>query len=210
MNKEQLKSVYEKYKNSYADLIKDAKARGLEEQWGMGVNEPLSLEPYRIELLGFKRGKMLKKASSPAPNRYLYLFDAEHRMVLKTEFLKKVGYGDEWLHAEDIFTYEAGAAIRFQFGSIRGDSTAAPLQRITYVAIKDGRVTNSYEYAAANEEYAETDYSYDGAQIVSVKMRLWYEMYTERQFKFVHEGKNLTILEVLASGEQLQTYPAPQ
>lgn len=204
MNKEKLVDVFSKHAHAYPKLYEEIKANSASEKWGMGPLPPLTLEPYDIELLGCKRGKMLKKDAHPGKNRFRYLFDEEGRMVCMQWYSTLLPDG-EWMHDDDLFIHDEGGIFQFRFGGIADDPAEARLHKVTYLSLESGNVKTSYTYWY-DKKYDEVDYLYNNGQINSIQMRLWQESYFERFFEVKHDGDLISIIE-LSNGKTYQIFP---
>ena len=193
-----------RYVDDYSKLLKDAVNEAVSEKWAAGILTAWTLAPYEIELLGFNRGRMLKKTSSPGKNRHKYLLDNQDRIIYETRYIEETRK-DKWLHAETIYKYEDNAVIAFVFEAVVGAAKTAELQRVIYAAMHSGKVTNIFNYCS-DKEYVEIDYHYDNEHLISVKMRLWYYSYSEREFQVSHEVDSFSIVEI-ADGERHQVFP---
>lgn len=204
MNQEKLSKIFTKNIDSYPHFHEYVLKNSTSEKWGAGKMPPFTLEPYDVELLGCNRGKLLKKLSSPAKNRFKYLFDQNNRM------LNVVGYSailndGEWLRYEEIFEYHDEGIFKFDFSGVTDDPTDAQLQKVTYLTISTEGPKTSHIFGK-NDSYVEIDYQYNKGKIGSIKMRLWQESYFERFFEIKHEDKEIFINEI-ANGKTHPVYP---
>lgn len=204
MNKEKLFAIHSKNVNSYDQLHNDVLGKSATEKWGMGTSPPLTLEPYDIELLGCKRGKMLDKLSKPGKNRFKYLFDSKNRMLNMVEYSTIMDDGT-WLKNEDIFIYDKAGTFRFEFAGVTDKSNEARLQRVTYLSTDNAQIKTSYTFYS-DFTYEEIDYFFVREKITSIRMRLWQESYFERFFEVSHERDEVSIFE-LTVGKIHMIYP---
>lgn len=79
MQKDSLVKLLAACDGAYPRFLQKAKEKTKSQKWGTGVGVPWSLEPYRVEMLGIKPGRMLKGESEPA------LGDIAIRMMMKGE-----------------------------------------------------------------------------------------------------------------------------
>lgn len=204
MTKEELAAIFAKHVHAYPELHKEICEKLVSEKWGMGTLPPLTFEPYDVELLGGKRGKMLKKDGSPGKNRFKYLFDKENRLLCMEGYSTMLADG-EWMHDDDIFIYDECGTFQFRFAGIADDPSEARLHKVTYLSSDSEGIKTSYTYWY-DEKYEEVDYLYSDATITRIKMRLWQESYFERMFELTHDDDDLSIVE-LANGKTYQIYP---
>ncbi len=207
MNKEFLKKLMSEKINSYSDFLECVKKRTMSEKWSAGALEAYSIEPYRMELFGWKPGRMLKKASEPGKNRYRYLLDEQEKIIGSVAYMEKVKFQDEWIHSENFYEHYSDHIVRYQFGSVRGLEKNAHLQRIVYVELKDGKPIKSSELSATREEYSETDYLYDFGKIVEIEIKMWRQILIVRNFVLKHTESEVVIFEKIQDGNLKQIYP---
>ncbi|NHZ92680.1 hypothetical protein F2P45_27275 [Massilia sp. CCM 8733] len=203
MNREQLAAIFEEHEHADARLLSQAESSGVSEKWGTGL-PPLTLEPYDNELRGDTPSPFLKRASGPGKNRFRYLFDQQARVVSMTWYSALMDDG-LWMHADEVTTYDGQGACEVRFGSVCGHAGNATLQRVTYGSMRDGRIQKTWTLHAQGD-YLETDFHYDDARVSAVNMRLWYQIYIERNFIVKHDGDRVSITEV-SNGKVHQIYP---
>lgn len=204
MNKEKLAKVFEDNQDSYPKLLKNSMANAVSEKWGMGILPPLSFLPYQIELGGNKRGKLLKKNSTPARNRFKYLFDKNNRLVLARSYLQKMDDGG-WMYDDEIFTYNENEAFQFIFSGLADDSDEAFLEDVVFASIVNGRVQKSCGIQG-NGEYNENEYEYVSDKLTTIKYRNWTTYYEEGELEISVDGDNLLIIDK-SNGEVNQIFP---
>ena len=203
MNKDKLSDIFSLNVNSYEKHHKEVTEKTTFEKWGMGILPPLTLTPYDIELLGHKRGKMLKKLSSPSKNRFKYLYDKDNCLLSMLSFAEQWDDG-EWLQYEEIYTYEPSGILQFIYADV-ANSAHARLQRVTYLSNIKANLKKIFCFHE-NGFYEEIEYLYDNEKVIAIEMHLWLESYFERSFKLSHDGKEISITE-LANGKIHQIYP---
>jgi hypothetical protein len=209
MNKETLIKLMQERDLTYPDFLQRAKANTSSTQWGMGIGAPYSLEPYRMELLGIKPGRMLKKISKPAPNRFCYSFDNQGRVIYKIGYASLGGPQSDqaWIHSDDFYEYEGKYATRYVFGSVFRGGEDAKLHRIVCAELKNKKIIKTVQLERDNYEYTEEFYQYDNdGNIIDIRL-MWPEnLNHQRVFKILHETKGIRILEIDKDGET-QIYP---
>ncbi len=203
MNRDDISAIFSENKDAHPELLTYVHACAAYERWGMGVLPPLSVEPYEMELAGYKRGKFLKKNISPAKNRYKYLFDRYERMVFMTSYLKMTGV-DAWMHADEVFTYDEEGAFRFKFGSVNAQEPAV-LEKISRLTMVDKKITKC-QSLWDNGDYREYDYQYDQDAIVAIKYREWRGIYLEGEIRVVPDGDQVSLYEI-ADGKTRHIFP---
>ncbi|UOD27430.1 hypothetical protein INH39_18030 [Massilia violaceinigra] len=203
MSREKLSAIFLEHEHAYARLLNQAQSRGVSEKWGTGL-PPLTLEPYDNELRGETPSPFLKRASAPAKNRFRYLFDQQARVVAMTWYSALMDDG-LWMHADEVTTYDGDGVCEFRFASVCGTEATASLQRVTYGALHDGRIQQTWTLHAGGD-YTEADFRYEDGRVSAVDMRLWYEIYTERRFSVKHDAGRVSITEA-ANGKIHQIYP---
>jgi hypothetical protein len=208
MNKETLIQLMRKHALTYPQFLQRAQEKAVATQWGMGIGDPYSLEPYRMELLGIKPGRMLKKPSKPAQNRYCYSFDKYKRVIHKIGYDELVGPPRDkvWLHTDDFYEYGDGYAIRYVFGGVYEGGEDAKLDRIVWAEINGSKISKTFQLED-DHEYTEESYFYDDSgNITNICLR-WPECPQQgRDFKVLHESDNVKIFEIW-QGEEVLTYP---
>lgn len=206
MNKETLVELMQERDLTYPAFLQRAEARTSSTQWGMGIGEPYSLEPYRMELLGIKPGRMLKKISKPARNRFCYLFDDQRRIIYKIEYTSPNDH-KEWRHADDFYEHGEKYIFRYVFGSVVRDGEDAKLHRIVCAELSNKRIIKTMQLERDDHEYTEEFYQYDANQNIIGIRTVWPEMSGhQRIYKVLHETEVVRILEIDKDGET-QIYP---
>jgi hypothetical protein len=210
MNKETLKKLLNERNFTYPQFLQRARNNTVSTQWGMGIGEPYSLEPYRMELLGGKPGRMLKKVSEPAKNRYLYSFDKDGRVIHKLEycFIGGPPGNKSWVHHDDFYEYFDDHALRFVFHSISHDDEPRDLTRVVWISFDKDRVKKYFQLENNNYEYTETSYFYDDDNIIKI-ITSWPEgPYPDRNYRIIHEPDSFRIVEIHNS-EEIPVFPSP-
>jgi hypothetical protein len=207
MNKEMLIKLMQERDLTYPQFLQQIQENTVSTRWGMGIGEPYSLEPYRMELVGIKPGRMLKKPSKPAPNRYCYSYDKEGRVIHKVEH---IGFGGppgnkSWMHSDDFYEYGDGHVIRYVFGSFLTEEEAK-LDGIIWANVGDKKVHKTFRLNKWQCEYTEVSYSYDGGNVIGIRIQWPEGPYPDRVLKVLHEsGDTVRILDI--SREEIQIYP---
>ena len=87
MTKSDLLKLLESAHPTYNERVARVESEGVVKKWGMGVGEPLSIEPYRMEILGIKPGRFLDAGAKKIANKaYCNLFCAAGRVVGRKEY----------------------------------------------------------------------------------------------------------------------------
>lgn len=206
MNKKSLLSTFKKYENCYASLLKEAKAITNSTKWGAGALDPVSLEPYRIELLGEKPGKMLKGPSAPAKNRFLYHYDNEGRVVYAINYAELGGPPNkkEWIHFDNFYKYGNNEVFRFVFSSVLGDKVDAKLAKVIFIKTANNKVETVYCLDMPELEFTKTIYKYLGNGCISIDCTWPDGIYPTRKYMVEDGGEN--IFEV-TDGVRERIYP---
>lgn len=211
MNKHELMAILTSKNSAYPEFAAIAAAQTSSIKWAFGIAPPFSLEPYRVELLGIKPGKMLKTASSPGRNRHRYSFDSEGRVLHCVSYASRSGRpGQErWIHVDDFYdyAYAKDTIIRYVYGDVVDGGEDAALDRVVVVELKSGSVVRDWVLEGGELEYSKTEYLYVGGKVDEIR-RTWPDA-PERNshFKLIHEKDGVRILERGARGET-QIYPA--
>ncbi len=79
--KEKLEKLMKEYKSKSKELIEEAENNSIKKIWSQGIGDAFSIEPYRVELLGIKPSRILKKAGEPGKNKHCYDLDKVGRII---------------------------------------------------------------------------------------------------------------------------------
>jgi hypothetical protein len=212
MSKNTLLKILSDKNGRYLDFLRCAHADAASEKWGSGVGAPFSLEPYRMEILGIKPGKMLKIQSEPGVRKYQYFYDSKGRVIYVRAYSKLGGPPEDrtWIHADDFYEYGADLAIRYVFGNTFRNNPSSQLTRIVQVKYEDELIVKAFQLESRNLEYTETTYYYgdgdDGAYIAKIEIKWPDGPYPDRVLKVDHKGGDVSIFE-LRDNRKIPVYP---
>lgn len=208
MNKEMLTQLMKERDLTYPEFLRRAQANTISTKWGAGVSEPYSLEPYRIEMLGNKPGRFLKKGSEPAPNRYCYSYDDKGRVIHMVKYASLGGPPEDrtWIHGDDFYEYGDGYAVRYVFGNAFRESPESKLTRIVWMEIDSGNVRKSLQLENEKYTYTETHYHYDGEEVDEIRDTWPYGPYPDRVLKITRGMEGIKIVEV-RDRKEIPVYP---
>ncbi|MCL2310496.1 MAG: hypothetical protein FWC42_09565 [Proteobacteria bacterium] len=212
MSKNSLVELLHERTGTYLDFLRNARANTASEKWGMGIGHPFSLEPYRMETLGIKPGRMLKKKSEPAKGRYQYSYDSAGRVIHMCEYAEWGGPpGDKaWIKSDDFYEYPIDSAFRYVFGNTFKDDPSSELTRIVQAHYENGLITKISQLENDETlEYTETLYSYDGnGKIIRIQTQWPYGPYPDKVMELEQGDSNVKIF-AIENHERFLIYPEP-
>lgn len=208
MNKETLVKLMQERDLTYPEFLQQAQKDTVSERWGMGIGEPYSMEPYRMELLGIKPGRMLKKPSKPTRYRYCYSYDKDGRVIRMVEYSEMGGAPENrvWLCGEDFYEYGDKCIIRYVFGNVSCGGEDASLDRIVWANTDGNKIIKTLQLENRSLEYTEECYSYDNDKIIEMHLRWPEGPYPGRDFRVFHESGGVRIMETW-NNQEIQIYP---
>jgi hypothetical protein len=204
VTKSDLLKLLESAHPTYNERVARVESEGVVKKWGMGVGEPLSIEPYRMEILGIKPGRFLDAAPKKiAKNRYCYYFDATGRVLGRKEYSEPSEAATKaWIVFWEFYDHIDGQILRYSYGSaLDGLEDTPTLQRVACVRCEDGRVVRVGELLRKRLEYTEIHYSYEEEEIRRIDI-VWPEMDQRRILIVQHNADRLTIVEETPDGPE--------
>ncbi|WP_155631406.1 hypothetical protein, partial [Burkholderia cepacia] len=161
MQKDSLVKLLAACDGAYPRFLQKAKEKTKSQKWGAGVGVPWSLEPYRVEMLGIKPGRMLKGESEPGPRRYCYSYDDEGRVIHVVKYGKLIGPADnrDWIRSDEFYEYFDGFVMRYVYDDTFREDPDSEMTRIVKFAIADDKNYVAFQIEKDDLEYTETIYS---------------------------------------------------
>jgi hypothetical protein len=211
VEKEALTKLLREQDGNYPILLQRAKESAASEKWGMGVGAPYSLEPYCMEMLGIKPGRMLKSKSEPGARRYRYFYDNKDRVVHVVAYSKLGGPPDarDCMRADDFYEYDGNSATRYVFGNAFREHPDSQITRIVRLSYVNEKVCKIYQLETRNLEYTETVYSYNkSGDLVEIRVKWPDGPYPDRVLKVNGEGEDVKLFEIRDQRE-IPVYPEP-
>ncbi|WP_321954447.1 hypothetical protein [Paraburkholderia bannensis] len=213
MQKSDLINLLEANDRKYPVFLKKAKECTVSEKWGSGMGAPFSLEPYRMEMLGIKPGRMLKGKSEPGARRYHYMYDREGRVVHVVAYGKLGGDSDnkDWMKSDEFYEYSENFAFRFVFDNTFRENPESQLTRVVCIEYQTGQVKCAYQLEKRNLEYTESVYSYDDRSeaIVGITVKWPSGPYPNRVLR-VDQGDGHGDIKILEVRDQKETSVYPE
>ncbi|WP_322047674.1 hypothetical protein [Paraburkholderia sp. J67] len=209
MSKDALLELFHDRSGTYSTFLRTALESSVSEKWGEGVGAPFSLEPYRMEILGIKPGRMLKKLSEPGKRRYHYFYNSDGKVIYARAYSEIGGPPEDraWMHADDFYEYDADSAFRYVFGNAFRENPDSKLTRIVKVVYENGLPVREFQLESRNFEYTETNHSYDGSgNLIEIKIKWPDGPYPDRMLKIYHEIDGLKVFEIRDQRE-IPVYP---
>ncbi|WP_152608118.1 hypothetical protein [Burkholderia sp. A9] len=165
MKKDDLVELLHESDGAYSKFLRLAKENAKSEGWGTGAGSPFSLEPYRIEMLGVKPGRMLKGKSESGPQRYCYSCDEQGRVIHMVAYGKLGGPpgSRDWMRSDDFYKYSESAATRYVYGNTFKENPDSQVTRVVRLSYVSGKVSGVFQLEKRSLEYTETNYSYDAS-----------------------------------------------
>lgn len=203
--KDFLKNLYEEYNGKYSELIDQMNREKVACRWGYGVLPAFSIDPYAFELLGYKRGRMLKKNSSPGMNKQCYYVDKQNRIIEEIIYASYREKRNEWLVYRGFYIYNENSILGLLYGSAFENSLDVGLNKLIWMSIEDGLIKKKYTFIY-DGEYSEVDYVYNDNAITKVNQKVWSAFYFERNY-IIESSDPLVINECLENGENIRIYP---
>lgn len=208
MNKEELIALMEARDRKYPEFVAAVRREVATTRWGSGVGEPYTVEPYRMEVLGIKPGKMLKKAAEPGPRKHCYSYDAAGQVIHRVEY-EELGGSEKnraWIHADDFYEYRDGQILKFVFGGVFGDGEDAKLTRVACIKFAEGRVVSLAQLERRQFEYTETYYKYNDNAVSEIRIRWPEGPYPDRLIEVAGSGDEVKLF-AIRDGARKQIYP---
>ncbi|MBN3824833.1 hypothetical protein G3O00_14555 [Burkholderia sp. Ac-20384] len=209
MKKESLVKLLSECDGAYPRFLQTAMENTKSRRWGTGVGAPWSLEPYRMEMLGIKPGRMLKGESEPGPRRYCYSYDDEGRVIHVVKYGKLMGPAEnrDWVRSDEFYDYSDGVATRYVYDDTFREDPDSEITRIVQFAnINDG-VDKAFQIERDDLEYTETIYSRGSSGVVSNITVHWPDgPFPDRVLEVIGEGDSVTIFEI-RDKEKIRVYP---
>ncbi|CAI8695427.1 hypothetical protein BTK96_000342 [Burkholderia pyrrocinia] len=196
---------------AYPKFLRRAKESTKSERWGCGVGAPLSLEPYRTEMLGVKPGRMLKGKSNPGPRRYCYSYDDQGRVIHLVAYGKLGGPpgSQDWMRSDDFYEYSDNAATRYVFGNTFRENPDSQMTRVVRLSYVNGKVSSVFQVEKGNLEYTETTYSYDAVgNIVEIRVKWPEGRFPDRVLSVERGASGVKIFEI-RDQRKISVYPEP-
>ncbi|MPV67481.1 hypothetical protein [Burkholderia sp. BE17] len=196
---------------AYPMFLMRAKENTRSENWGAGVGVPFSLEPYRMEVLGVKPGRMLKHKSEPGPRRYCYSYDDQGRVIHAVAYGKLGGTPGslDWMRSDDFYEYSENAATRYVFGNTFRGNPDSQVTRVVRLNCVNGRVYGVFQVEKGSLEYTETTYSYDAVgNIVEIRIKWPEGRFPDRVLSVERGGSGVSIFEI-RDQRRIPVYPVP-
>jgi YD repeat-containing protein len=214
MDKYDLVELLEKRSCEYSVLLGNATKESVSEKWGSGVGAPISLEPYRIEILGIKPGRILKGKSEPGVRKYKYEYDAKGRLIHVVAYGKLGGAAgsQDWMKSDEFYEYEGKFVFRYVFGNTFKDNKDSQLTRIISLEMLRERAVCAYQLEKRNLEYTRTVYTYDERSGLMCRVVVeWPEgPYPDRVLR-IEAGENSDDVKIfeLRDQREIPVYPEP-
>ncbi|POM17557.1 Uncharacterised protein [Burkholderia cepacia] len=209
MQKDSLVKLLAECDGAYPRFLQKAKEKTKSQKWGTGVGVPWSLEPYRMEMLGIKPGRMLKGESEPGPRRYCYSYDDEGRVIHVVKYGKLIGPADnrDWIRSDEFYEYFDGFVMRYVYDDTFREDPGSEITRIVKFAIVDDKNSVAYQIEKDDLEYTETIYSRAATGGIKNITVHWPEgPFPDRVLEVVGEGAELEIFEI-RDRVKLPVYP---
>jgi hypothetical protein len=172
MDKNELIGILQASK-SYSEWIEWARQETVSDQWGMGIGDPWSLEPYVMETLGIKPGRMLKGKSEPAKHRYHYFLDSQHRMIHEISFGQNFGTPDQprWGCSDMFYRYGERDAIAYLFPRVINGRSSSPVEVIHWFEMDGDRVLSvtSLNHKLSPQGYSTRTFTYENDKVVGIR-----------------------------------------
>lgn len=203
--KELLFLLLNEYHNKYAELMSFVESTYKTKKWGVGVMPSYNPAPYICELQGCKPGRLLKKDSEPAKDRYCYFLDANEKIIAEIQYAKYVNFKGQWIVYRRFFINELDRIVELTFGSNFENSAEANLDSASINTLKVNHVIAHYSLLDTGE-YFETFYKYDADVVSFVTENIWRETFTTRNYEISSKNGNLTIFEKLPDNRKLPIY----
>lgn len=203
--KDFLMSLYEDYNGKYSELIEQMSREKMACRWGYGVLPAFSIDPYAFELLGYKRGRMLKKNSNPGLNKQCYYVDKQNRIIEEIIYASYREKRNEWLTYRNFYIYNENSILGLLYHSTFENSLDAGLNKVIWMSIEGGLINKKYTFTY-DGEYSEVDYIYNDNGITQVNKRVWSSFYFERNY-IIESSDPLIINERLEDGKNIRIYP---
>ncbi len=210
MTKDDLANDLKEHKGSYLRFLTEAERDCAKHRWGSGVGAPWSLEPYRLEMLGIKPGRMLKGDSEPAPRRYCLSYDSRDHVIHLVRYGKLAGPPDnrDWLRSDEFYKYSDRVAKRYVFGDTFRKNPDSELTRIVAFELLDKSTQIAYQIESDGLEYTETTYSLDANSNYRNVTTRWPDgRYPDRNLEIVGSGLEVQIFEI-RDDRKILVYPA--
>ncbi len=204
MNKSDLLKLLESAHPTYNERVARVESGGIVKKWGMGVGEPLSIEPYRMEMLGVAPGRFLDaRPKKISKNRYCYYFDGAGRVLARKEYSEPSETATKaWIVFWEFYDYLDEQILRYSYGSaLDGLEDSPTLQRVACVDYEDGHVVRVGELFRKRLEYTEIHYSYEEERIRRIDI-VWPEQGQRRRLTVQHDVDQLTIIEETPDGPE--------
>ncbi|WP_420212040.1 hypothetical protein ACN8ZM_18945 [Burkholderia aenigmatica] len=209
MPKESLVKLLSECGGAYPRFLQKAIENTKSQRWGTGVGAPWSLEPYRMEVLGIKPGRMLKGESKPGPRRYRYSYDNEGRVIHVVKYGKLIGPAEnrDWMRSDEFYDYSDGVATRYVYDNTFRENPDSEVTRIVRLsAINDG-FNGAFQIEGDDLEYTETIYSRTTSGVINRITVQWPDgPFPDRVLEVIGEGDGVTIFEIRERGK-IRVYP---
>jgi len=196
--------------DSYQELLAYVHEEEKYAKWSRGFVDAVSLEPYFSEIIGIKRGKLLKGVSKPDSNRIQYVYDIQDRLIYVIKYIQPLKNGQGFLHDDHIIKYEGNCAVQYGFTSISEKNPK--LKAVSCFEFEGARVlsktTLGNNYETFPERFTSTKYTYQGDVLTGITVSWPDGPYPDRVLEVYPESeKDVSIYEVTAKKGKVLVYP---